>query len=88
MNRKDHGKWAGRAAGCRGRDCLGCRCAPTMPATGARRLSSVMAGADCQGNQVLADPAIENTPLFEGTRWHGDDGPELQLKRQPGAAFA
>jgi hypothetical protein len=79
------------APGCRGWRCLprerfACagRCARTMRAgRRAARLSSVEGQVQiAQGNQLLADPALVNTPLFEGTQvvTSGDDGrAELQF---------
>jgi hypothetical protein len=53
------------------------------PAARAVRLSSVEGQVQItQGNQVLASPALPNTPLFEGTQIStGDDGrAEIQLE--------
>jgi FecR protein len=52
------------------------------PSTRAVRLSSVDGAVQVsQGNQILADPALANTPLFEGSQiTTGDDGrAELQF---------
>src|ERR1700684_2889617 len=53
------------------------------PAARAVRLSSVEGQVQVtQGNQILASPALPNTPLFEGTQVStGDDGrAEIQLE--------
>ena len=89
MNRKDQlGRWAwgaGLAVLAAGVILLGLPLrADDAGQTGrAARLSSVDGQVQiAQGNQVLADPAIENTPLFEGTQVAtGDDGrAELQFE--------